>query len=94
MGQNAVDEFLRFYIIPGMGHGIGEAFTMSRDLLADLDNWVTNGEAPDVLVVKDVNEATYGRTMPLYQYPYYPEYTGNGDVNSADNYKKAKSVTE
>ncbi len=94
MGQDAADEFLRFYIIPGMGHGTGEAFTMSRDLLSDLDNWVTNGEAPDVLVVKDVNEATYGRTMPLYQYPYYPEYTGNGDVNSADNYKKAKSVTE
>ena len=24
--------------------------------------------------------------MPLYQYPGYAEYSGTGDVNSADSY--------
>ena len=36
---------MKFYIVPGYGHGKG-AFTMGADLLDALDRWVVNGHNP------------------------------------------------
>ena len=40
-GRNTLDTFMKFYIVPGYGHGRG-AFTMSANLLDALDHWVMN----------------------------------------------------
>ena len=84
-GKNTLDTFMKFYIVPGYGHGRG-AFTMAADLLDAMDNWVVNGKAPSHMIAMDQNPNTAGRTRPLCEYPAWPKYNGSGDINSAANY--------
>lgn len=84
-GKATVDGFLRFYTVPGFGHGSG-AFVPSWDAMSALDGWVTQGAAPGTLVGADTNAATRGRTRPLCVYPAYPRYNGTGDINAAASY--------
>jgi feruloyl esterase len=84
-GQAVVDAFWRFYTVPGFGHGTG-AFIPSWDAMGALDQWVTSGAAPGVLVGTDTNAATLGRSRPLCPYPTYPRYTGSGSIDIASNY--------
>lgn len=55
MGEEASRNLYRFYLAPGYGHGSGSLFTISRDLLHDLDQWVTNGTAPEAITVRNQN---------------------------------------
>lgn len=81
-GQERVDEFARFYMVPGFGHGSG-VFQLGWDPLGPLANWVENGEAPAELIGVDRAEATAGRTRPMCIYPTYPQYSGQGDMDDA-----------
>ena len=86
MGQDAVDGFMRFYLVPGLAHG-GGRFSPTWDNLSALDNWVENGVPPTTPVVVDATRtATKGRTRPLCRYPSWPKYDGNGDLNSAASF--------
>ena len=44
-GKAGVDSFIRFYMIPGFGHGFGP-FNAKIDSLTALQNWVEKGQAP------------------------------------------------
>lgn len=93
--QPGLDTFVRFYLIPGFGHGTGQ-FRARWDSLATLDAWVENNVAPGDLVAVDENTAaataaTNGRTRPVCVYSKWPRYTGPGtrtqaEANSAANY--------
>jgi feruloyl esterase len=85
MGAGAVDRFVRFYTVPGYGHGLG-VFTVDWDSLTALDRWVETGAAPNAPVAMDVGPAHRGRTRPLCRYPAWPKYSGAGDINSAASY--------
>lgn len=85
MSQEEMDRFLRFYLIPGFGHGRG-IFDAGFDALGVLDSWVDTGVAPKDLVVVDNNKKSGGRTRPLCIYPTWPKYKGFGDVNSAGSF--------
>jgi len=84
-GQNSVDSFVRFYLMPGVGHGTGP-FHPAIDSLSALDQWVESGNAPETLAMSDLNAATLGRTRPLCSYPSWTKYMG-GDVNAAASYQ-------
>jgi feruloyl esterase len=73
-GQAGVDSFIRFYKIPGMGHGFG-IFNGKMDSLTALENWVEKGQAPKGLVVTDGNPNA-NRTRPLCEFPKWPKFTG------------------
>jgi hypothetical protein len=83
-GKGSVDRFVRFYLMPGVGHGTGP-FHPAIDSLTALDTWVESGTAPETLQMSDLNTATLGRTRPLCRYPSWPKYAG-GDVNSAGSF--------
>jgi hypothetical protein len=85
MGKASLDGVMRFYTVPGMGHGTG-AFVPSWDVLGALDAWVTSGKAPGTLLGTDTTAATAGRTRPLCVYPAWPKYKGSGDPNSASSF--------
>ncbi|MDB5912998.1 MAG: hypothetical protein JWP22_1673, partial [Ramlibacter sp.] len=92
-GQAGVNQFIRFYKIPGFGHGFGN-FNLGYDGLALLDAWVENGTDPGTPTARDNNTApaaTAGRTRPMCQWPTYPKYNGTGDVNSAASFTCAAS---
>ncbi|MCP5145271.1 MAG: tannase/feruloyl esterase family alpha/beta hydrolase [Gammaproteobacteria bacterium] len=83
--QDALDEFVRFYTVPGMGHVTG-VFNARMSTLDALEAWVEHATAPTELVASDANEATRGRTRPVCRYPQWPQYTGRGDINKAASF--------
>lgn len=86
MGDEAVDEFLRFYVVPGLAHG-GGRFNPQIDTLAALDNWVENGVPPAGLIMVDATDSeTRGRTRPVCEYPAFPKYNGDGDIDQASSF--------
>jgi feruloyl esterase len=73
-GQAGVDSFIRFYMIPGFGHGFGP-FNAKIDSLKALQNWVEKGQAPTGLTAVDGNPNA-NRSRPLCEWPKWPKFTG------------------
>ncbi|HLG54090.1 MAG TPA: tannase/feruloyl esterase family alpha/beta hydrolase [Vicinamibacterales bacterium] len=73
-GKAGVDSFIRFYMIPGFGHGFGP-FNAKIDGLKALQNWVEKGEAPKGLTAVDGN-SNAKRSRPLCEWPAWPKFTG------------------
>ena len=84
-GADKLRDFVRFYVVPGFGHGDGP-FQASWDWLGALDAWVENGQAPANLVAVDTAMPTAGRSRPLCEYPAWPKYKGSGDANAASSF--------
>lgn len=83
--QPVVDTFIRFYMIPGFGHGFGP-FNARFDTLQALKDWVEKGQAPDQLTAIDENPNA-NRSRPLCPWPGWPKFTGvPGTENDAASY--------
>jgi feruloyl esterase len=80
LGESGVESFLRFYMIPGFGHGFGP-FNAKLDSLDVLRNWVEKGQAPANLVAMDGNPKA-NRTRPLCEWPLWPKFTGKPGTES------------
>jgi len=84
-GQSRLDSFMRFYLVPGLGHGFG-VFNAKFDSLSILRDWVENGKAPTGLTAMDGNPNA-NRTRPLCEYPKWPKFSGAaGSENSAASF--------
>jgi pimeloyl-ACP methyl ester carboxylesterase len=83
-GQSRLDSFLRFYVIPGFGHGFGP-FNAKFDGLTALEKWVENGQPPSGLFAVDGNQGpNAGRARPMCEWPKWPKFTGKpGSESSA-----------
>jgi Tannase and feruloyl esterase len=79
-----LDNFVRFYIAPGFGHGDGP-FRVTWDSLNTLDRWVVDHQPPGPQIVTDSTPDHHGRSRPLCEYPDWPKYRG-GDPNSAQSF--------
>jgi feruloyl esterase len=99
MGQDRADQFIRFYVTPGVNHGgngvmkDGKAVPAKVDLLGVLDAWADLGKAPDTLVQISQQEQPPFKTIasrPLCRYPLSPRYDGDGDPNEAASFTCAK----
>lgn len=87
-GRENANQFVRYYLAPGVNHCAGGPGADSTDLLAALDNWVSKHKAPRTLLAEQ-RDATSGATVlsrPLCVYPAYPRYKGRGDPNLATSY--------
>jgi len=80
-GQQRLDSFLRFYVIPGLGHGFG-TFNAKMDALPALEQWVEKGKAPTGLIATDGNPNA-NRTRPVCEYPKWPKFTGAAGTENA-----------
>lgn len=101
-GLGSVDEFMKLYLVPNMGHCGGNAATDRFDMLTPMVNWIENDVAPDTVVASGTNfSSTLGtltglpttRSRPLCPYPQTLRYTGaaGGDISVAANYSCADS---
>jgi feruloyl esterase len=99
MGQDRVDQFIRFYVTPGVNHpgnGVmrdGKAVPAKVDLLGALDAWVDAGKAPDSLMQVSQQEEAPFKTIasrPMCRYPLSPRYDGHGDPSQAASFTCAK----
>jgi feruloyl esterase len=85
MGEPAVRSFVRFYMIPGFGHGFGP-FNAKFDSLTILRDWVEKGHAPVAPTASDGN-ANANRSRPLCEWPSWPRFTGAaGSEGSASSF--------
>lgn len=84
LGDAAMDSFLRFYGVAGMGHGEGR-YTLAWKSLDMLEDWVERGSAPVDPVSRNVL-SLFGQSRPLCSYPTYPRYQ-RGDVNKASSFR-------
>ena len=83
--QPVVDTFIRFYMIPGFGHGFG-SFDARFDTLQALQDWVEKGQAPGQLTAIDENPDA-DRSRPICPWPSWPKFTGAaGTENDAASY--------
>lgn len=88
-GQERLDSFLRFYVIPGFGHGFG-GFNAKFDSLVALQNWVEKGQAPSGLTAVDANPDA-NRARPLCEWPKWPKFIGApGTENAAASFTCVK----
>jgi hypothetical protein len=95
MGQDRVDQFVRFYVTPGVNHpgnGVmrdGKAVPAKVDLLGVLDAWVDSGNAPgNPMQVSQQEQAPFKTiaSRPMCRYPLSPRYDGNGDPGEAGSF--------
>lgn len=90
-GQAQVDAFVRYYMAPGVNHCAGGAGADSVDLLAALDSWVQDGNAPGTLTAEKIVSGAVSFSRPLCRHPQYPRYTG--PANDANAAKLASNYT-
>ena len=99
MGQDRVDQFMRFYVTPGVNHagnGVmsdGKAVPAKLDMLGVLDAWVDAGKTPDALLQVTQEDQAPFKTIasrPMCRYPLSPRYAGHGDPKEAASFTCAK----
>ncbi len=84
-----VQNFARYFPVPGMAHCSGGPATDRFDMLPQLVQWVENGKAPESVVATASNPGYFGvaaRTRPLCPFPKQAQYNGSGDINVAANF--------
>ena len=85
-GLEAVNDWSKFYLVPGMGHCAGGEATLDTfDMLTALVDWVENDQAPEQVVATGLSMPEVSR--PLCAYPYHAHYTGSGDIKNAGNFE-------
>lgn len=82
MGPNQSD-WMRLFMVPGMGHCGGGPGVNTFDSIGTLEQWVEQGIAPDQMMGRN-NAGTL--TRPLCPYPQYAAYKGSGDLSDAANW--------
>lgn len=104
LGRNKVEEFFVAYAAPGLTH-VSSGVTAGRanapaygiagqvDLLAQLENWVENGNKPaeqlELVLADPLPPHAVTVSRPLCRYPLYPHFTGS----SADAAKQTSGYT-
>src|SRR5262245_59021932 len=85
-GRAQTEAFFRLFLIPGMHHCAGGPGVTQFDAMTLLENWVEQGEAPDVLMASRVVRGVTERTRPIYPYPILARYSGSGDPKAASSF--------
>jgi feruloyl esterase len=89
LGKGKTDSFMRFYMLPGVVHGVTGPGAAISDLLGTLENWVEKQQAPnDPLVAAKFSGdgKAVVLTRPMCRYPAWPKYKGAGDANAATSF--------
>lgn len=79
-------EWLRLFMVPGMGHCSGGAGPDTFDKVSALEAWVERGQAPSRIVASRIVDGKVERTRPLCAYPQVARYTGSGSLDEAANF--------
>ena len=86
IGKSHVDNSIRLYMVPGMGHCGGGDGPNVFDMLTAMDRWRDHGIAPAEVVASHSTKGVVDRTRPLCPYPQVAQYRGSGSVDEARNF--------
>jgi Tannase and feruloyl esterase len=79
-------EWVRLFMVPGMGHCGGGEGPNTFDMMAPLESWVERGSVPDRIVASRINAGKTERTRPLCAYPQVARYSGAGSIDAAASF--------
>lgn len=82
MGPEQAD-WMRLFMVPGMGHCGGGPGPNTFDSIGVLEQWREQGDAPEAIMAR--NPAS-GLERPLCPYPEYAQHDGSGDLADAANW--------
>jgi feruloyl esterase len=77
------DEWMRLFMVPGMGHCSGGPGPYEFELLTTMERWREDNRAPDEIPARNPES---GLTRPLCAWPQTAAYDGRGDINNARNW--------
>jgi feruloyl esterase len=80
------DDWLRLFLLPGVGHCGGGPGPDQADFLGALERWRESGAAPDQIRASHVTNNRVDMTRPLCPYPQVALYKGAGSTNDAANF--------
>jgi feruloyl esterase len=88
LGARAVNESMRFFMVPGMGHGpgTGGAENVNFDALGLIEQWKEKGETPNELVVAHFRDGMETGKRLVCQYPHVAVYKGSDSPEDAKSY--------
>lgn len=89
MGRNQSD-WMRLFMIPGMGHCGGGPGVNTFDSIGALEQWVEKDAAPAQMTGTGAN----GFTRPLCPYPQFADYRGTGNLKDAANWSCKAPASE
>jgi len=85
-GSQAVNDFARLFLAPGVGHCGGGAGPNPVGAFEAVVKWVENGVAPDTIQASRALPGGGIRTRPLCAYPKTARWTGMGSTDDAANF--------
>lgn len=88
-GAAYTDEYVRLFMMPGVGHCRGGAGPDRADFMSALVAWVEEGKAPERIVASKVESGEVTMTRPLCPHPQVAKYAGSGDPNDERNFQCA-----
>ena len=86
LGGSTQDDWMRVFLLPGVGHCGGGVGPDQADYMAALERWKETGTAPDQIVAAKVAGGRVAMTRPICAYPKVASYKGAGSTNDAANF--------
>jgi len=80
------DDWMRLFMVPGMGHCGGGLGTDQFNKMAVIERWREDGKAPEQIPAAHVSNGQVDMTRPLCPYPQVAVYKGSGSTNDAANF--------
>lgn len=89
VGERATRQHMRFFMVPGMGHGPGTTgpHNFNFDALTLIENWHDTGMIPDRLEVAHFADGKEIGKRLVCQYPQIARYKGSGDTENPSSYE-------
>lgn len=81
------DDWMRLFLMPGVGHCAGGIGPDEADFLGALDAWVEDGEAPERIEASRTRDGQTDMTRPLCAYPAVAVWDREGDPNDARSFR-------
>jgi feruloyl esterase len=82
----ATANWVRLYMVPGMGHCSGGEGPDTFDKLSVLEAWVEQNKPPQAVQAAHQTDGKVDRTRPLCPYPQIARYNGSGSIDEAANF--------
>ncbi|MDT8398584.1 MAG: tannase/feruloyl esterase family alpha/beta hydrolase [Pseudomonadales bacterium] len=87
-------DWMRLYLMPGMGHCQGGIGPDQADFLGALASWREAGVAPEQITAARIREGRVDMTRPLCPYPAVATWDGQGNPDDAASYSCQESDRE
>jgi feruloyl esterase len=79
-------DWIRLFMIPGMGHCSGGEGPDTFDQISVIEQWVEQGKAPAQIIATHSTAGKVDRTRPLCPFPQEARYNGSGSIDEAANF--------